>query len=276
MARLGAGMSDVASAVFLSALGAAGRSLRARRVLRVLTRIISGPHARPYYWAVRLTRPANLFQPFRDTYPDRYPQIFAFVRNQLDGARNVRLLSFGCSTGEEVFSLRRYFDEGEIKGIDINPHSIAACHKRQRSNGDAGMSFVVSGSASEEPSESYDAVFCMAVLRHGDLSRDGVQRCDHRITFDAFERTVAELARCVRPGGLLIIQHSNFRFCDTAISASFDTLLSVENGQFADRERIFGKDNRLLNVGPYGEVVFRKRVSDSTPIGGSVTDRHAA
>lgn len=225
------------------------QALRRSHPVAALVDLVLSREARAN-WLVRAISPDNLFQPSRDTYPDRYPEIFRFVADRLVGSESVRLLSFGCSTGEEVFSLRRYVANAEIRGIDINAVNIAVCRRRQRCSGDQRMSFQVSGSASREVTSAYDAVFCMAVLRHGDLSRDGVRRCDHRITFAAFESTVAELARCVRPGGLLIIQHSNFRFCDTTVSAGFETVLDVKTGLFPERERLFGADNRLLDVEP--------------------------
>jgi SAM-dependent methyltransferase len=189
---------------------------------------------------------------------DRYPQIFQFARDQLEDRSDVRLLSFGCSTGEEVFSLRRYFPAAQIRGLDINPLNVAACLRGRRRAGDARMSFAVAGSVEDEPSGSYDAIFCMAVLRDGELSDPRVLRCDHRITFAAFERTLSDLARCLKDGGLLIVQHSNFRFCDAATAAHFQALLTVDNQPFHERTPLFGPDNRRLDVPPYGEVVFRE------------------
>jgi hypothetical protein len=45
----------------------------------------------------------------------------------------------------------------------------------------------------------------MAVFRHGDLGGDHPESCSHRITFEAFEATVTDLARCLKPGGYLVI-----------------------------------------------------------------------
>jgi hypothetical protein len=120
------------------------------------------------------------------------------------------------------------------------------------------MSFVAAGSVEHEPSGSYDAVFCMAVLRHGALSNSTVQSCDHCITFEAFDRTVSGLAGCVKPGGLLVIQNSNFRFCDASASDRFRPVFSVDNGFFHPGLPLFGSDNRRLDVPSYQDVVFEK------------------
>jgi hypothetical protein len=54
-------------------------------------------------------RPAAMFQAASVTRANRYPEIFAFVRSQLGEDFNGRILSFGCSTGEELMTLRAYF-----------------------------------------------------------------------------------------------------------------------------------------------------------------------
>ena len=111
------------------------------------------------------------FQPFNTTKADRYPRIFGFVQRALGADSPLNILSFGCSTGEEVFSLRRYFPRAAIKGVDINPGNIAVCRKRLARAGDASISFGVAASTAGEPVAAYDAIFCMAVLRHGGWAR---------------------------------------------------------------------------------------------------------
>jgi SAM-dependent methyltransferase len=205
-------------------------------------------------WRLQRRRPDNLFQPYGDTGRDRYPRVFRFVRDALGAERPLRLLSFGCSTGEEVFALRRYFPAAFIKGIDINPGAIALA--QQRRGGDANVAFAVAGSTAAEETGSYDAIFCMAVLRHGGLTNSTLDRCDAFIRFEDFERTVADLARCLEAGGLLAVRHSNFRFGDAAAARAFECVLRLPPNAGTP---LFGRDNRHLAGALYDEVVFRKR-----------------
>src|SRR5665213_1447179 len=72
------------------------------------------------------------FQPYNHTLWDRYPWLFRFAAARLGDVKNLCILSFGCSRGEEVFSLRNYFPAATIKGIDIDPRNIACCQARAR------------------------------------------------------------------------------------------------------------------------------------------------
>src|SRR6185312_914791 len=83
-------------------------------------------------WARLTGRPRRRGQYQRDpaTRIDRYPLAFRFARDQLGDEATTHILSFGCSTGEEVFTLRRYFPVATIKGIEVDPTRIRACLDR--------------------------------------------------------------------------------------------------------------------------------------------------
>ena len=200
------------------------------------------------------------FQFHSHTAPDRYPWLFAFAKSCLSSAAQLRILSFGCSRGDEVFSLRKYFPTAAIKGIDVNPANIRICVERAQAESSKDMEFFTSDSTLSEPPESYDAIFCLAVLCRSELTVLGARRCDPWLKFDDFERAVTDLARCLRPGGLLLLHTTNFRFCDTAISGSFDVLLEVEP-QHLTLEVKYDRSNKLMEGEMYRPVAFRKRAT---------------
>jgi SAM-dependent methyltransferase len=200
------------------------------------------------------------FQPYPHTLPDRYPWLFDFAAAALAGVPSPRLLSFGCSRGDEVFSLRRRFPDADIKGVDIDPSNIAACLARSGPLMDERLGFEAASNTRGEPSGHYDAIFCLAVLCHGDLTVTGARRSEPLLRFQDFERTVADLARCLKPGGLLFLHTTNFRFCDTAPASGFDVVLEARPEQMAP-DVLFDRDGRLMPGERYYPVGFRKRVA---------------
>jgi SAM-dependent methyltransferase len=204
------------------------------------------------------------FQPYGHTLPDRYPWLFEFARAELAGVTAPRILSFGCSRGDEAFSLHRYFPDAFIKGLDVNPAAIAACQERASEAGEAGLSFATASTTEAEPADHYDAIFCLAVLCHGDLTVMDARRSDPVLHFDAFEGVVGDFARCLKPGGLLLLHTTSFRFCDTAAAAGFDEVLEARPEQMAPDVQ-FDRDNRRIPGERYRGVAFRKRAPEPWP-----------
>jgi SAM-dependent methyltransferase len=231
------------------------RKLPGVRVARFLLDLFKGTESRNA--ALLLLRPPKgLYQPFGTTSADRYPEIFRFVRESVGDGTGVRVLSFGCSTGEEVFSLRSYFSQATLTGLDINPFNVAVCRIRCLKAGGKKMSFAVAGSTAGENTASYDAIFAMAVFRHGNLNiSPPPSMCAPLLHFASFEQSVADLARVLKPGGLLVIQHAMFRFCDTRAARGFDVALNI---QAHELEPFYGRDNCLLPDAAYSDIVFRK------------------
>ena len=225
------------------------------RIARFLLRLLKGVKSRNSA-LILLRPPKGLYQPYGTTSIDRYPGIFQFVRQSVGDSATTHILSFGCSTGEEVFCLRRYFPEAVILGLDINPFNIAVCRFRHLRRGDKGINFATAGSTAREADASYDAIFAMAVFRHGDLNLSTPPpNSSHLIRFADFEQSVADLARVLKPGGLLVIENAMFRFCDTRLARDFETVLKVD---FDDWVPLYGRNNVLLPDSKYPDVVFRK------------------
>jgi SAM-dependent methyltransferase len=215
-----------------------------------------------YYLMYRtLRRPLpGEYQPYSYTRPDRYPWLFEFAATRLAGRQPLSILSFGCSRGDEVFSLRRYFPTAALKGIDVNPRNIARCLARLQAAPCPNTTFAVGASTAGEATSSYDAIFCLAVLVNGDLSTSGAQRCDPVLEFERFDRQVADFARCLKPGGLLVLHTTNFRFCDTAVAGDFTVVLEAEPAELAP-DVLFDRNNRLMpgERQRYRAVAFQKR-----------------
>jgi SAM-dependent methyltransferase len=211
------------------------------------------------YRVVRRPVPGE-FQPYYYTRPDRYPWLFGFSATCIGSRQDLRILSFGCSRGEEVFSLRKYFPAAAIKGIDINPRNIARCLARARAENPGNVTFEIAATTEREPTSCYDAIFCLAVLCNGDLTTSGAQRCDPLLHFERFDRTVGDFARCLKPGGLLVLHTTNFRFCDTAVARDFAVVYEADPKDLA-LDVLFDRNNRLMSGERerYRAVAFQKR-----------------
>ena len=203
---------------------------------------------------------AYFFQPSHFTQPDRWPEYFGFVRHRLAQIENPNILSYGCSTGEEVFSLRGYFPSSQITGIDINPYCIAKCQKKLARAPDARITFRQANAPTDKSAQNYDAIFCMAVFRHGELDALKPPQCDHLLKFHDFDQMMVELDLMLKPGGYLILWSVFFRFADTAVAQNYDVAHTSSEGKYFNEPLYDSNDKRIVGQ-PYNDAIFRKRLS---------------
>src|SRR5262249_34137535 len=97
----------------------------------------------------------------------------------------------------------------------------------------------------------------LAVLCHGDLTTLRMQHCDPILTFERFEAAVTDLARCIKPGGWLLLHTTNFRFADTQAVREFTPVLDADPKDMA-HDVLFDRNNRLMPGVRYRTVGFRK------------------
>ena len=195
----------------------------------------------------------ELLQPWPHTEPDRYPLLFDALAERLAHLPEPRVLSFGCSSGEEVRALRARMPAARITGIDINPRAIAAACK---ADPDPRSRYFL-GHAPDS-AERYDAILALAVLRHGDLEAFAPEDCSAVMPFTRFEQAVAVLDRVLEPGGWLAIYNAHFRFTDAALAVGYETA-PFRMADQPDPDLLWGTDNRRIHGAPYAPVLFRKR-----------------
>ncbi len=203
---------------------------------------------------LRQEQPGRLLQPFPDTSFDRHPVLFGFVRDALKGRDSVRILSFGCSTGEEPITLSRYLPAAHIDAFEINPRSLAIARERAVAEGCDRIDFHLTG---DPPREGrYDAIFCMSVLRHGELDALRPESCTDILPFARFAATLAAFDRVLAPGGYLLIWGSNYRFADSPLADRY-TAIPVP-GASPHPGPVYGPDDRLIDCNGNALFVFRK------------------
>jgi hypothetical protein len=219
-----------------------------------LLRSLSTPHGRGVLRAT--VRGGQLFQPATMTWMDRHPGLFALARETLADRPAPRLLSFGCSTGEEAFTLAHYFPTARIDAIDANPACIAQARQRGDHPAADRIRFVCGDAISVFAAERYDAIFCLSVLRHGDLEALQPERCTGLLPFARFAAMVEAFDRQLLAGGLLVLWGCQFRFTDTNTALGYSVVPSP--GVPAQQGPFYGPDDRRIADTHCAAFVFAK------------------
>ncbi|MDF7776830.1 methyltransferase domain-containing protein [Sphingomonas sp. AOB5] len=204
---------------------------------------------------LRLFRGDQLFQASAHTWAGRYPHLFGALSSRLATNPAPRILSFGCSTGEEVRMIRQAVPHAHIIGIDISPKSIRTARARNR---DPQVEFILGGDVALAGPEPFDAIVCMAVLQRSELSDHRPEDSSAHLTFARYEAAVRDIDAHLRPGGLLALYHTNFRLSDTDMGGEYQPILCTRP-HAADRAK-YDRDNRLTALCPEdSEMLFVKR-----------------
>lgn len=212
----------------------------------------------PHYRAVRRAereRPGQLLQPEATTEAGRYPEIIAFVARELAGLERPRVLSWGCSFGIELLALRKALPHAEITGVDINARSLAKA--RRAIAGDGAIRLIHSGDPTDLAGERFDAVLCLAVLRHARLEEERPSSCAAILPFGQAELFAGNLANLLRPGGLLALWNVHFRLADMAVAGRFSPALELERGRAAN-QLLYGPDDQRLDHAVCTVAVYRR------------------
>ncbi|MEO1086976.1 MAG: methyltransferase domain-containing protein [Acidobacteriota bacterium] len=167
----------------------------------------------------RFFRPGSLHLTCNYTKMDRYPEIFSQARDHFADrpGQDLKLLSFGCSTGEEALSLRTYFPAAQIVGVDISEWNLKKARER---GADPGIRFLFSDDETLDREGPFDAVFAMAVLLRIAHRMEPAPSSEDVYPLDKFDEQVRQLDGILKVGGLLVIYHTNYHLRDTSIYAA--------------------------------------------------------
>jgi SAM-dependent methyltransferase len=188
----------------------------------------------------------EIHQTSPDTSDERYPELFDLAAELMPKAS--RILSFGCSTGQELVALRRRFRDAELVGAEINPRSRRMAGRRVRH--DARAKVVAPAGIEGE----FDLIFALAVLQREPhkIAELEVEDLTPFYPFGRFDNAVSGLAKRLRHGGFLCVTNAQYRVED---SAAASLLSAVSNVSKMDG-LMFGPDGRRT----YAEAntLFRK------------------
>lgn len=191
------------------------------------------------------------------TKPNRYPLLFEVCRRHCAPLGEPRLLSYGCSTGDEVFSLAERVPQAVLVGVDINEWCLAQCRRKDPQHRYAFHHRLSPEFASER---NFDAILCLAVFQRSEHHKAADNSVAVGQTFAQFEQEISVLDGKLKPGGLFIIDHADFRFTDTACAVRY-TPLDFPNNRLLRVRPLYGPDNRKLADQHDSPRVFVKRAT---------------
>lgn len=188
-----------------------------------------------------------------DTSLDRYPVVFDRAASLLHdaGITNPRVLSIGCSTGEECFSITQYVSNATVFGIDTNKRSVALAKRRYGNN---KILFETKQSLQDFPSDGYDLVMANAVLCRWPETRS-LQYIGELYSFAKFEELLGHLTRLTRSNGLLMVAESNYRVADTHFMAALQSCGELDRDDLTVK---FDPDGNRYQDQRYRHYLFRK------------------
>jgi hypothetical protein len=204
---------------------------------------------------LQLINSKNVHQTTPLTCMNRYPTIFSACHDYFDGKQDLKILSYGCSTGEEVLTLRQYFPNAQIIGAEINKHSLAICRKLPV---DENITFLYSTLNEIQKHGHFDVVFCMAVLQRKPhyIAAKGISSLKEIYPFEKFERQIIELDELINPQGLLVVHFTQYSLWDTTVASKYRALGNYNQDDYM--LPLFNKSSNLVEISAPQNTVFVK------------------
>ncbi len=189
------------------------------------------------------------------TAEHRYPELFRYAAEALKALNgdSVSVLSYGCSTGEECFTLRKHFPTATIIGVDINKNNLKEAREK---NSDSKIKFLLSTDENIMREGKYTAIFCLSVLCRWENTKDK-EDCSQIYPFVKYQEAVLKLVDQLENGGLLIIYNSNFRFEDTRAFSRFEIVPTPDVAESGFVHKFDSNNKRIL--APHIHCIYRKK-----------------
>lgn len=178
------------------------------------------------------------------TFFGRYYTETRLLQDYVKDGSYTRILSFGCSTGEELMFMRNLFPQAQLAGCDIDAPSLEQARRQLADD------VILFDSSRHDPADHgpFDLILCNSVLlSHTVQTPDGPRGLSADLWLDA----VSRIGDALRPGGVLQIINSNFPFRLHPCASDYRPLRSplVLGPNFVD---MFGLDGKLLCRGVRG------------------------
>lgn len=155
------------------------------------------------------------------TFLGRHWPEHRLLRRHFDSDRELSILSFGCSTGEELLSMKALFPGARLFGCDIDWQNLLKC--RSLLGSDALVFH--SSDSSIQAHGPYDIILCNSVLLASTSS--GSQLIPKGIDKNLWSDVISLLHTTLKPGGIIQIINSNIPFRLHPLYSQYEALPSM-------------------------------------------------
>ncbi|QUS55950.1 class I SAM-dependent methyltransferase [Pseudovibrio brasiliensis] len=156
-------------------------------------------------------------QTHNSTFIFRDKPVYKTATVAMTGIQNPKILSFGCSVGDEIATIKAFFPDSEVFACDIDEYVLGVAQKS------AGHMATVFKSNVEniETHGPFDLIIASAVL-----CRNPANQVVEKFPFSQFHEMVSILDDQLASNGLLIITNASYRFADTAVAERYSIVRS--------------------------------------------------
>jgi hypothetical protein len=182
------------------------------------------------------------------TSNNRYPGVFRTLQERIAqkagpglGQGRLKILSFGCSTGSELSSLRSYFPEALLYGCDVNAAALRLASDALQMDEAVIFESTPENIKSHGP---FDVILAMSVLCRfpESMSRD-ILDLSTIYPFEDFNRTIGVLSDNLKMDGILCLYNTNHDFARSDVAAEFRAVRSplIASNGFVDKFDVKGR-----------------------------------
>lgn len=193
------------------------------------------------------------FQVWGTTGRNRHFALWTALRVAIPPDQVGRVLSFGCSTGEEAMDLADIFPRAEVLGVDVDRWRIKIAKRRFPG---CRLKFAVAADGMMQACAPYDLIVAKSVfVRHPEAV--GLDDLSRLFKFEDFDRAVLELTLLTSVGGHLVVFNSNYRVTDSSAMAHLKAIV-VPGLRQPPEVPVFSATGKRAPDKPVWEIIFQR------------------